>query len=113
MMRLILSCLLAMALAMTSVTAAVARGQGQGISELVICSGYGVVTITLDEKGNPTGPVHSCPVCLAAMGPALLPDAPQPHRPLSRAVGLERPMAQSGTGRSEPAPNARGPPLFA
>ena len=68
--------LLILALAVGSVSMAVARGHAAaaaGGSTIVICSGYGVMTITLDAEGNPTGPVMPCPDCLAGLALAALP----------------------------------------
>lgn len=109
--RLITGWLLALVLALTSVTASVARAQAAGSTDIVICSGYGIVTVSVDENGNPTGPIHDCPFCLAAMGAALLPDPPVVDRPLSRGVRLDRPDAVAGWVRPAPAPQARGPPV--
>lgn len=108
--RLITGWLLALVLALTSVTASVARAQAAGSTDIVICSGYGIVTVTVDENGNPTGPVHDCPFCLAAMGAALLPDLPAVPRPLSRGVLIDRNGDVAGWVRPAPQPLARGPP---
>lgn len=102
--------LLALVLALTSVTATVARAQAAGATEMVICSGLGITTITVDAEGNPTGPMHDCPLCLAAMGAALLPALPVADRPLSRGLRIDRPADVAGWVRPAPAPLARGPP---
>lgn len=74
--------LLCLALVASSVTMAVARSQAAAMSAGVftaeICSGYGVTTITLDADGNPVGPVHPCPDCLAGLAAYLPPSLPQP-----------------------------------
>lgn len=111
--RLITGWLLALVLALTSVTASVSRAQAAGSTDVVICSGYGVVTVSADENGNPTGPIHDCPFCLAAMGAALLSDPPVLDRPLSRGERLGRPSDVAGRVRPAPAPLARGPPCAA
>lgn len=107
------SLLLALIVALTSVTSAVARVQPPG-NQIVICSGVGVITITVDDQGNPTGsplgPVHPCPDCVAAFGPALLMSPVLPVRPLSRSVALDVPEVLQGTGGAAPQPMARGPP---
>lgn len=77
-LRLILS----LALALVSQTMAVTRAQAmQPGQTLVICSGYGVATITLDADGNPTAPVHPCPDCLAGLGMILPASASAPAAP--------------------------------
>jgi hypothetical protein len=48
-------------LATGSVTHAMARHQVHAVDQVVICTGYGVVTISVDADGNPTGPVLPCP----------------------------------------------------
>jgi hypothetical protein len=71
MFRLFNLMVLCLALMSGSVQMAVARGQAialtHGGSTIVICTGYGVMTVALDEHGNPVGPVHLCPDCLAGM----------------------------------------------
>lgn len=108
--RPVIAWLLALAVALTSVTAAVGRAQAAGATEIVICSGYGIVTLTLDEQGNPTGPVHDCPFCLAAMAAAVLPDLPVLHRPLTRGETLSPAAAPARAPAPAPLAQARGPP---
>ena len=108
--------LLCFALVAGSVTMAVARGQAVALSKggttLVICSGYGVMTITLDDQGNPVGPVHPCPDCLAGLAAYLTPDLPE-FVPLAlpgrRAVLFEPPTQPRAAGVL--ITRARGPPL--
>lgn len=50
-----------------SVTMAAARHQARAVGEAVICTGYGIATISLDAEGNPTGPVVLCPDCVPAL----------------------------------------------
>ena len=107
------SLLLAAILALASVTMAVARNQATGSTDMVICSAYGVVTITLDAQGNPAGPVHPCPDCLSSLGPALLPGVDQPTRPQTRARTATTAPQPRATSRTPPAATARGPPLTA
>ena len=59
-----------------SVAMTTARHQLQTVGEVVICSGYGLTTITLDTEGNPTGPRILCPDCVPAF--AALTDTPVP-----------------------------------
>lgn len=51
-----------------SASMATARHQARGVTSLVICSGFGLTTVTLDAQGNPveSKPVL-CPDCLPAL----------------------------------------------
>lgn len=72
--------MLCLALFAGSIFMVAARGQAAALScggtTLVICSGYGVMTVTLDDQGNPVGPIHPCPDCLAGIAAYLAPDLP-------------------------------------
>lgn len=51
-----------------SVTMASARHQARAVGEVVICTGYGLTTISIDENGDPvSGAVILCPDCLPAL----------------------------------------------
>lgn len=78
--------------AVTSVTMASARGMVATGEAMVICSGYGVVTIMVDDKGEPVGTVHPCPECVAQLLVAL----PQP------AVTMARPATPGRTVAPRP-----------
>jgi hypothetical protein len=99
-------------LVLTSGTVAVARSHGAGAmgDSIVICSGYGIVTITVDENGEPTGPVHPCPDCLAGMGLAVLPGGASLPLPVMVAREAIWPVLVHATGRDAPRAAARGPP---
>lgn len=88
-----------------------ARGQAKVAGEIVICSGQGAVTLTVDADGNPTGPVHWCPDCVLTLLAAVAGPGASPAVPF----GVIR--AQWGhavdvhaAGALTP-PQARGPPL--
>ena len=108
--------LLCLALFAGSVSMVVARGQAAALSQggttLVICSGYGVMTVTLDDQGNPVGPVHSCPDCLAGIAAYLAPDLPLvlPIRISSQQVAAIEPP-QLPRKAAVLLRRARGPPL--
>jgi len=112
-LRLFAALLLSLVLATGSVTMALARAHSAGGTSMVICSGYGVVTLTLDANGNPTGPVHPCPECLAGLGLALLPALPQVQRPMMRVHLADVAVAVPRAGTVPPEPSARGPPTLA
>lgn len=108
---------LCLALALGSVSMAVARGQAVAMSKggttLVICSGYGVMTITLDDQGNPVGPIHPCPECLAGLAAYLPPGFPAIVPVMlahTGAVGVDPSVLPSTAGVL--ITRARGPPLL-
>ncbi|MBD3763654.1 MAG: hypothetical protein IE927_02655 [Rhodobacterales bacterium] len=101
---------LALIVALTSGTMAVARGQTRVGDRIVICSGYGLVTVELDENGTPVGPVHICPDCTLSHLAHLPAAAPVLRAPQGRARRLGRPRSRHGAGRPQPRPRARGPP---
>ena len=106
----LMSWLLCLVLALTSGTMAVARGQMAAAGSIVICSGYGIVTVLVDERGAPLGTVHPCPDCIAAHVVALLPPAPVVERPLGLSRIVWVPAATVAITRTPAAPKARGPP---
>ena len=109
--------LLALILAATSVTAAVMHSEMQGTVQIVICSdtpdGSGLASISLDASGNPTGPQHTCPECLAALGAALLPAPLQQPAPPTRATRLPMSVAPASASQPLPSNTARDPPVSA
>jgi hypothetical protein len=110
MMQTVLALFLSAMIGLASVTMAVARGQAAGMSQITICSGYGVVSITLDAEGNPVGPVHPCPDCLAG-GMAVLTDPlTRACAPLGQADALEGAVLPSVAGAFVLSATARGPP---
>ncbi len=117
MLRAFALTMLCFALVASSVTMAVARSHaaalsGGGTTTMVICSGYGVMTVTLDAEGNPAGPIHPCPECLAGLAAylppaitALVPVA-QPVSSVVGFVALRLPPALAVLS-----PRVRGPPV--
>lgn len=104
---------LVLALSVASVTMAVARGQDAPAGTMVICAGYGVVTLALDAEGNPVGPVHPCPDCLAAHLAIEAPTVPATQRPATRSSHVVLADPALARSRSAPSAHARGPPLSA
>jgi hypothetical protein len=109
--------LLCLALVVGSMSMAVARGQAAAMSKggttIVFCSGYGVLSITLDDQGNPVGPVHPCPECLAGLAAYLPPDGPAIAAltsPSERVV-IIGPHVRLRLA-DVPVKRARGPPLM-
>lgn len=109
-LRAILWLWLVLMLSLTSVTAAVARGQMAGSADMVICAGGTEATVTLDAFGRAMVR-HPCPDCTAA-GHALL-AVPAKLVPVA---GRQAVALLPASGKAKPdlagiAPVARGPPL--
>ena len=104
---------LSLVLIVTGFAAASARGRladdtGQ---VLVLCSQGGLVQITLDSQGRPTGKSHLCPdlvLNIMAALSAVLPDA-EPVRVAHRLAHAD--PAPLPAGHDLPRNNARDPPL--
>lgn len=110
--RSLLLALLMLAIGGIGLVAAAARGQTRAGGEvIVLCSGGGLVQVTLDATGQPTGETHLCPdlalVFLSALDIAL-PD-------LTRLPGAtEVPVPDlivAPAARIVPVFRARGPPV--
>lgn len=61
MIRMLHSVLLALVLALTSQSMAVARGASAATGQMVLCTGSGPVAVYLDASGQPTSAPHICP----------------------------------------------------
>lgn len=109
-LRPVLIGLMAMILAVTSLTMAVARGQTRVAGEIVICTGYGITTISVDETGTPVGPVHICPDMVLGLMAALELQAPALLRPEGGVTQLVATETAIPAPQSEPRPRARDPP---
>ncbi|MFN3954052.1 MAG: hypothetical protein ACK4LQ_06315 [Pararhodobacter sp.] len=93
---------LVLAVMASSVTMAVARQQARAVGEMVLCTGYGMVVVSVDAQGQPTGPMMPCPDCVMAVsaltaGPAVLPAPPQVLAALEHAL---RDLPAPATGRT-------------
>lgn len=116
MIRSLLSLLLALTLAASSVSAAVTHSRMQGAQQMVICSdsdtASGLITITLDASGKPITSHHHCPDCTAAFT-ALLPGLIE-LAPRSATLAPQHPLdAADRASRISPPQSARDPPAFA
>jgi len=77
LLRTYLAISLALMLALTGQSMAVARGSSDPSGQMVLCTGTGPVAIYVDESGTPTGPPVFCPDCaLNLLSSFSLPDAP-------------------------------------
>lgn len=96
--------------ALTSLTLAVARGAPQPAGQIVLCTGDGPRSVSVDASGAPMAPPHVCPDCLLAFH-ATAPRDPLPEA--HRTPGtLRHPVAQAGhiAALVRPAIGARAPP---
>lgn len=110
LLRPMLALCLSLALLATGQLMASARGQ-LAAGPVEICSVDGLVTVTLDAQGQPTGPAHLCPdLVLGFFADAGLPfvlPAPAP-----RIIPVTHVLAQAfSQPRPVPIPGARGPPV--
>jgi hypothetical protein len=104
--------LFAAVLAATSLTMAVARGQMRVAGEIVLCTGEGPLTVAVNERGEPVGPMVICPDMALGLLAAVAAPQPQVSRPegvarLRAAVTVARMAAQAA-----PLPRSRGPPVL-
>jgi hypothetical protein len=111
-LRPLIAVALSLMLAFTSLGLAFARGQAMAGGQIVLCTGAGPVTVTLDAQGNPTGHAHICPdmalgliVALGTPDPVI---APSDGRAEALVVALPaRPHAEP-----RPTASARDPPVL-
>lgn len=105
---------LSFVLALTGVALGHARGTVMAGESVILCSGTGVVVVSLDAQGNPVGPPHVCPDMALGLIAGVAPPAPDlPARPGARveaAVMAAMPVAPAQNARTA---RARGPPLAA
>lgn len=111
-MRIFALTLLALAVMASSVTMVQARHQARAVGEMVLCTGYGMVSVKVDAEGNPAGPMLPCPDCIVSMagldtGPVA---APLPPRELSALAHALRDLPAPASGAPVFA-HARAPPV--
>ncbi|MBW6506051.1 MAG: hypothetical protein K0B00_04785 [Rhodobacteraceae bacterium] len=109
--RSISAILLALLLAVTSMTMAVARGHARVAGEFVICSGYGLTTIKVDHNGNPVSEVQICPDMALGLMAAVAHAPPSVERPAGRVSDLILVEPRLLHSRSLAVARARGPPV--
>lgn len=105
---------LAALIALTGLALATARGQlVLGGQVLTLCSGGGLVQLTLDENGQPTGESHLCPDLAATA--FLSPDLPAPDPALAEQPGTRLVFSAPAirvAGRCLTGFSARAPPVL-
>jgi len=110
MMRVLTPLLLALMLALTSQSMAVARGASAAAGQIVLCTGSGPMAVFVDAEGQPTGAPHICPdATLHVLVEGALPDFSAPDRIL-RFLGGQQFAATPVTLFAQVAPPTRGPP---
>lgn len=88
LMRSLSGVALALSLALASIGFVQARHLAAGAQTLVICTGYGLVSITIDADGNPVEHTLPCPDCVMPVVAGLFDPELMPVV-LSRAYGVQ------------------------
>ncbi len=111
MLRLINALFLSLMLALTSYSMAVARGQSPDIgTDMVICTGVGMVTITIGPDGEPVEATHICPDAMSIFAATMTPHD-IPAQPTALQWRVMVPDAALTQPQETLSPSARGPPL--
>jgi hypothetical protein len=111
MIRHLLACFLTALLLVSAVGAGVARGVLPPADAITICADHGLVTIFVDERGEPVERQVLCPDCALAFHPAtpgFVPLRWRAERP-GRLV-LPLPAAVSVLAPASVLPDVRAPP---
>lgn len=112
-MRVILSLVLSLILALAAQAEAVARSEMAGARDQVICGAAGLERVTLDAAGHVVRG-RPCTHCLAAGLAADLAAGPDlPAAPLAHRWAPRLTLAVRGPGCRSPAARARAPPFLA
>lgn len=105
------ACLTMALLVLTGQQISMAKASGPGVMQAVICSGGGLITVTLDADGNPTGPAHVCPDAMLAFVPGVALPTPAPRRITIRAAQATAHATTMAPAALRLLPPPRGPPL--
>ena len=102
-----------LALTLASLVLADARGASHDIgAEAVICTGAGMITITLGPDGQPVETADACPDGTSIFAASFaLPVVPRPEARL--VAQLTAPVGTALTSLDALSPSARGPPSLA
>lgn len=109
-MRSLFAYALSLVLALSGFVIAEARGASHDIGmDIVICSGVGMVTITIGPDGEPIEEKEVCPEGDSVFSTSPdLPQLAQPELNLAMQVYVEK--GRHRASRAELSPSARGPP---
>ncbi len=111
MLRLINALFLSLTLVLTSYCMAVARGQSPDIgTDMVICTGVGMVTITIGPDGEPVETTHICPDAMTIFA-AITTAHDIPAQPTTMQWRISLPDTALTQPQETLSPSARGPPL--
>ena len=111
MIRILTSLTLALMLALTSQSMAVARGAAPAVGQMVLCVGAGTVMVYTDATGQPTSAPHICPD--AALNVLLEQGAPDVAAPVA-LTGFDlghMPKSSFVVPVPRTSPPSRGPPV--
>lgn len=102
---------LSITLVLTSYSMAVARGQNPDIGNgMVICTGVGMITMTIGPDGEALKTTHICPDAMSLFAAiTLVQDTPVLPNAMHRRARL--PSSTIGQPQEVLSPAARGPPL--
>jgi len=111
MIRLFNALFLSVVLVLTSINFAHARGGHSGNStDMVICTGTGLIILSIDENGQPVEKMVVCPDAISIFVDGFAtPD--MPDQALVVSFVLKRLPIAAKLGRETLSPSARGPPL--
>jgi len=111
-LRLFSALFLALTLAVTSVGFAAARAHAPATHAMEICTGFSMVTVWVDENGDPVEQRHICPDAVSFLADADTTVTAQVFEPTLLGVLSPVPLHGAET-REELSPSARGPPSLA
>lgn len=111
MFRMIHTLFLSLALVLTSYSMAVARGQNPDIgTDMVICTGVEMTTVSIGPDGEPIETIHICPDAMAGFAAILA-----TQKILAQPTAMQWRVTLPKTRITQPAEtlsaSARGPPL--
>lgn len=113
LLRPLLAVTLALMLALTGQSLAIARAAPGPSGEMVLCTGTGPVMVHVDETGAPTGPPVWCPDGAFGLLNLVAIDAPALPLRTARRESLPWPIAAQARTLRPVSAHARAPPLTA
>ena len=112
-MRRFSAVLLIFSLLASAFATASARGTMAGTLDMVICTGSGLTTLTIDAQGDPVETYESCPDCVMTLA-APLPQTPDLRAAQTQVSALRwAPWTPVWHGQAGLPAKARGPPRAA
>ena len=102
---------LALMLAFTSRSMAAACGMLNAAGEIILCTSEGIVSVAVDENGQPVEAPHICPDCAMSLFAFVADTSALPLRPLGSVETLSPVGAAHRASMQEVPATARGPPM--